>query len=750
LSQQQSTEPQTERATSDLQLWAGVECTVNRVGDRYFGQLERSGHDRRISDLDRFAELGIKALRQPVLWERVAPDGLRNADWSWSDQWLARLRELKVRPIVGLLHHGSGPRSTSLLDDDFPAKLAEYAAAVARRYPWVTDYTPVNEPLTTARFSGLYGHWYPHGKDDQSFLRALVNQCRATVLAMRAIRDVNPDARLIQTEDLGKTYSTPKLRYQADFENERRWLSIDLLLGRVNERHALWRYLEQAKAPVGHLRWLEQNPLRPDVLGFNYYLSSERFLDDDVRRYPRHLHGGNGRDAYVDVEAARLRFEGLGGARKLLREAWERDGLPLAITECHNGCTREEQLRWLAEVWQDCEELRSDKVDVRALTVWALLGSFDWNSLVARCDDWYEPGVFDLRAPQPRPTAIAHLVRKLATGEASHPVLDAPGWWRRSERFIHGGAIANSGKRLSGTAPFLTRRTPANPRPLLITGGTGTLGRAFARACVIRGLPYRLTVRSEMDIANARSVAAEFARIQPWAVINTAGYVRVDEAEADEQRCMRENANGPATLARECAKRGVKLVTFSSDLVFDGSNGAPYVESDTPNPLNAYGRSKLEAEQRVMRELASALVVRTSAFFGPWDQHNFVTIALRELAAKRNFQAANDVFVSPTYVPHLVNAVLDLMLDDERGIWHVANAGAVSWYELARCAAELASIPTDSLIGVPGSTLGLPAPRPRYSALTSEKGWIMPTLQNALERYMEDCEVPAAEEPKAA
>jgi dTDP-4-dehydrorhamnose reductase len=178
------------------------------------------------------------------LWERIAPNGLENADWSWTDERLKRLRGLQINPIIGLLHHGSGPRETSLVDPHFPDKFAEFALKIAERYPWVEAYTPVNEPLTTARFSGLYGFWYPHGKDNPTFARALLGQCRATVLAMKSIRRINPDAKLIQTEDLGKTYSTPKLRYQARFENERRWLTFDLLCGRVNAAHPMWSYLQ--------------------------------------------------------------------------------------------------------------------------------------------------------------------------------------------------------------------------------------------------------------------------------------------------------------------------------------------------------------------------------------------------------------------------------------------------------------------------------------------------------------------------
>src|SRR3954451_15465700 len=128
------------------ELWAGIECTVNRVGDVYFDQLELSRHASRVEDLERLAGLGVSAVRYPVLWERTAPEGLERADWTWPDTRLRRLRELSLRPVVGLVHHGSGPRTTGLVDARFPEQLARYARAVAERYPWVEDYTPVNEP----------------------------------------------------------------------------------------------------------------------------------------------------------------------------------------------------------------------------------------------------------------------------------------------------------------------------------------------------------------------------------------------------------------------------------------------------------------------------------------------------------------------------------------------------------------------------------------------------------------------------
>src|SRR5215203_365788 len=307
-----------------LQLWGGMECTVARIGDHYVDQVARTGHHERRGDLDRFAGLGLRTLRYPVLWERTVGEEAGAYDWRWSDQRLARLRDLGITPIVGLLHHGSGPRWTSLTDPAFPERLAAYTGAVAARYPWVQDYTPINEPLTTARFSGLYGHWYPHGCDDLTFFRTLLNQCRAVVLAMREIRKINPDARLIQTEDLGKTHGTSVLAYQVDLENERRFLSFDLLCGRVSEDHRLWSYLTRNGVAPHELEWFQEHACQPNILGINHYLSSERFLDHRLDRYPPDSWGGNGRHQYADVLASRVLEEGPAGPRALLSEVWDR------------------------------------------------------------------------------------------------------------------------------------------------------------------------------------------------------------------------------------------------------------------------------------------------------------------------------------------------------------------------------------------------------------------------------------------
>lgn len=726
------------RTTTPLELWGGVECTVNRVGDEYFDQLEHSGHATRVDDLDRFAALGIRTLRYPVLWERTAPDGPAHADWAWADERLARLRELGIRPIVGLVHHGSGPRHTDLTQRSFAEGLAEYARAVAARYPWVQDFTPVNEPLTTARFSGLYGIWYPHGCDARTFARALLTQCRAVVLAMHAIREVTPTARLLQTEDLGKTFSTPALARQSEFENERRWLTFDLLCGRVTPSHRMWGYLRAAGIPEPEIAWFLERPCPPDLLGVNYYITGERFLDERVGAYPPHTHGGNERRAYADLEAVRVCAEGVAGPRALLTEAWERYRLPIAVTETQLNCTREEQLRWLRQAWQSAQAARRDGADVRAVTVWALLGAFGWDGLLRRPPGRYEVGAFDVRGPQPRPTALAAMARSLANGEEyGHPAAAGAGWWRRPSRFLYHPVRAHR-----PPPPAESERSASDAvsgrRPIVVTGASSALADAVARLCDMRGLPCRLLGHTDVDIADDASVAAVLDHLNPWAVVNAADYAHVDAAEREPEACFRVNATGPAVLAAACARRGVALLTFSSDLVFDGRRDTPYVESDSVAPRGVYGRSKAAAEARVLQALPGALVVRTGPLFGPWEDNDFVTGALRHLAAGRRFVAPEDAVTSPTYVPDLVHAALDLLVDGERGLWHLANSGEVTLASLIRRAAELAGVDASRLEGSPIRALRPSAPPPPYRALGSERGVHLFPLATALANYVHD------------
>lgn len=422
----------------NLSIWGGVECTVNRVGDRFHDQLERTGHAARADDLDRIADLGIRTLRYPVLWERIerAPG---RYDFDWTDERMARLYAHGIEPIVGLVHHGSGPAWTHLHADEFVTGLARFAAVVAARYPWVTSFTPINEPLTTARFSGLYGHWYPHHRSDRGFARALSVELEATRAAMAAIRRVTPKARLVQTEDFGTVRGTPRIAYQAEFENHRRFLSLDWLAGKVGAHHPLFAWLiERAGVPRDVLASWVDDPCLPDVVGLNYYLTSDRFLDERVDLYPPHRHGHNGRHAYADVETVRVTDETITGHRLALETAYRRYHRPVALTEVHLGCTVDEQIRWLVEAWHGAKAARATGTPVEAITAWSLFGSCDWDSLVTEARGHYEPGAFDVRDGVAHPTALAEVIRELATtGTTTHVATREPGWWRRPERWLH-------------------------------------------------------------------------------------------------------------------------------------------------------------------------------------------------------------------------------------------------------------------------------------------------------------------------
>ena len=705
-----------------LELWVGAECTINRLGDVWHDQSAKTGFTQRATDLDRLASLGAKRVRLPVLWERADAGDSDNLDWRWPDFALRRTRELGMTPIVGLLHHGSGPGSTNLLDPAFADRLATYARRVAERYPDEAHWTPINEPVTTARFSGLYGLWYPHRSSDRDFVRILLNQIHATAAAMREIRKVNPSAELIQTDDVGHTRCTPGLQHQADFDNERRWVGFDLLCGRVDPHHPLWSFLVQSGATERELHALMDAPCPPNIVGINAYVTSERFLDQRLHLYPEKLHGGNGVDRYVDIETARVHGEPIHGFAGRVDEVWKRYGLPIAITEVHLGCTREEQLRWMQQAWQAAVHAREKGVDVRAVTAWAAFGAMDWNSLLTVDNRHYEPGLWDIRSDPPRLTALGQLASDLGHGRMpGHPVLGGAGWWQRDMRLqvpVHGEL----------------RSIPVSGAPLLIAGAPGSLAQTFARLCKMRGLPYRLLASGDLDVDDSTSVARALERHRPWAVVNAAGFEHEGDAELDGSQ-GRDRARGAEVLARACHAHDVRLLSFSTDQVFDGGQHIPYVEGDAVKPLNAYGLAKACAE-RLLAELAPhALVIRTSAVFGPWDRANLASRGITALERGDPWYVATDQVVSPTYGPDLVQASLDLLIDGERGIWHLTNESAVSWSEFALRIAATSGLPRSGIVPVASRALGQRTQRPAYSAMRSVRGRLMPTLDDALRRF---------------
>ena len=723
-----------ERGQKDLdptvELWGGPECTVNRLGNQWHDQLQRTGHADRLSDLDLIADLGIRTVRVPLLWERACATVNAPPDIRWARRYMGRVQELGLKPIIGLMHHGSGPQGTDLLDPHMPDALAKYAEYVALMFPDAEHFTPINEPLTTARFSGLYGHWYPHEKNDEAFVGCLVNQVIATVRAMGAIRCVIPHARLLQTEDLGRAEGTAEMLEQVRFENDRRWLSLDLLTGRVDEHHPLWWYLTgPGKCPLERLYWLQRNACPPDMIGINHYVESNRYLDHRLQMHPAVCHGSNGSVAYADIPAYRSPQAANATIADVLLEAWSRYQLPLALTECQLACTREEQIRWLRYQWRGALEARKAGVDIRAVTAWGLFGQYDWDSLLTRQAETYCAGAYDVRTGAPVPTGLARVIHSLAvTGDMQEPLSDQPGWWERDVRHSPGHGAATNG-------------AGDEHRPLLVVGGGGTLGGAFGRICRERGIPYRLLARTDLDIARPGSTRAALEHYRPWAVVNAAGYVDVDKAEAEAEACYRSNATGAIALARACAEAELPYLTFSSDLVFGEGPTDAILEDHRPGPLNVYGHSKVHAEEGVSAAHASALIVRTAGFFGPWDRYNFVWRVVERLAQGHGVYVPDDVIASYTYVPDLVHACLDLIIDRATGIRHVVNAGKTSWFRLAVLVAERAGMDRDLVKCCRADQMGWKAARPSFSALGTDHGLALPHYRDALERYFQHAPV---------
>ena len=415
-----------------LELWASPEPTFARLSALAVrDQLAETGHDVRPDDAERIAALGVDASRVPVLWERVAPEEPRTRDFREPALRLQSLRALGVEPIVTLLHHGSGPCYTDLLDPAFPLLFADYAEAAAKAFPWVRRWTPINEPLTTARFSTLYGLWYPNVRDDRAFGRAIVNETLAQQAALRRIRAVVPDAEFVLTEDLQRfSAADDGVSGYVDFLRERAFLSVELVAGRVDTAHPLAAFLrERCGVSDVELAVMRRDASPPDMVAFNHYPHSERHLFTAPD-------GTTG-----DVPATYVRGEPPPRAGPLLRAAASRLQLPLALGEVHVHAPAGERVRWLAQHLDDVRDLRADGIDVRALGAWAAFGMVDWHSLLRTRSRVIEDGVYTFAGPNgtPEPTAVADALRTYAaTGAIDGGVR---GWWERPERLRDLGAL---------------------------------------------------------------------------------------------------------------------------------------------------------------------------------------------------------------------------------------------------------------------------------------------------------------------
>lgn len=721
---------QVEDSKHSVEIWGGVECSVVRIDGTVHDQLKMNGHEDRLEDLDLFAGLGLRKLRYPLLWEKYISQ--KELFFVLHDERLKRMRSLGMEPIAGLLHHGSGPFDTDMMQDDFAERLADYAEIIASRYPWIEYYTPVNEPLTTARFSGLYGIWYPHKKDDYAFARMFLNELKGIVLSMQRIRQINPDAKLVQTEDIARIHSTPLLKSQADLENERKWLTYDVLTGKFDSDHIFWKYFIDIGIRKQDLDFFTNNVLPPDVCGFNYYVTSERFLDHRIQHYPDVCIGGNDFYDYADIEVVRVGNQSLAGIENLLREAINRYQLPVALTEIHLACTREEQLRWFYEAWIAVNNLHSEGHDIRGITAWSLLGSFDWNTLLQVKGAYYESGVFDIRSGKPRSTALADLVKSL-TGKANiqKNLLSIPGWWNRNVRIKY-----LEPKNLESRID-LEYSMYSGSSPILILG-KGAMSIAFEKLCRLRGLPAVSSRDLPIDHLTEDIILRLISQHRPWAIINTTNYSRIDDAELSPLECYKENTLIPKAIAQLCAMHGMRMLTFSSDQVFNGKKKQPYLEADQTDPLNVFGMSKKLAEEVILNINPEALIIRSGLLMNPFNNDDLLIELLFKNTTNQRRYLPSDIIVSPAYLPDLINTALDLLIDKETGIWHISGPEEVSYYDFARLAVGISGMQDIKVESIPSIRLASHALRPAYSVLTSASGITLPPLDMSINAYLSE------------
>jgi dTDP-4-dehydrorhamnose reductase len=275
----------------------------------------------------------------------------------------------------------------------------------------------------------------------------------------------------------------------------------------------------------------------------------------------------------------------------------------------------------------------------------------------------------------------------------------------------------------------------------LVTGCRGQVGAEVVRALSGRAEVHAFD-RQALDLADARAVERRLRDVRPELIVNAGAYTAVDRAETEVGLARAVNGVAPGVIAAEARRSGALLVHFSTDYVFDGTKPEPYVESDAPNPLNVYGRTKLEGERAIAAAGCDHLVLRTSWVYGARG-HNFLLTMLRLGATREELRIVDDQLGAPTSSRQLAGALLDLLLEGERerpveraqlerlraasGLYHATATGVVSWFAFAQAIfAEQERLPgrafnTPRLVAIPASEYPTPARRPANSRLNCDR-----------------------------
>ncbi len=308
--------------------------------------------------------------------------------------------------------------------------------------------------------------------------------------------------------------------------------------------------------------------------------------------------------------------------------------------------------------------------------------------------------------------------------------------------------------------PMNPERTSAGP--ILITGASGQLGAALVKGAQAAGFAYRAVQRPAFDFDNPASIAQICAETSPSLIINAAAWTAVDAAETNQDAAWRANRDGPATLAAYAAEQHIPLIHISTDYVFDGSKGAPYIESDQVAPLGVYGASKEAGERAVLSTGAAAMVLRTAWVFSA-GRANFARTMIEAGRKRPELRVVADQRGTPTAAPDLAAAILRIVALIQRtgwqprygGIFHATNQGVTTWHGFAtEIFAQAARHGETAPKIVPITTQEWPTPvrRPADSRLDGQKlaavfGITLPDWRDATRRVIADMLSPPASAP---
>jgi len=409
-----------------LHFGVGIEDTFvpqERPGERAIDEYVLTEHDIRWhTDLALAREAGAEFVRWGVPWYRVQPEPAR-FDWSWLDRVFARFAELGIRPIVDLMHYGTPLWMPRQFDDaDYPERVAEYSTRVAERYAdTVSDYTPLNEPMIHALFSGEYAYWPPYLAGESGLVRMVDQLARGFALAQQGMAQVLGTRGTFVHVDAGMRFDgnmdVPEVRATVERLRHQVFLVEDLVTGRVDEEHPLRDMLARHGVDDEALAWYSANIVHPDVYGLNYYpRHSTELIETGVR------HGGG----FADPRP--VRDDGTDGLFELLREGVGRYGTPVMISETCVTASVPEREAWLLESSAAVRRWRADGLNIVGYTWWPLFDMYEWtwrHSAAPREDHRLTMGLYELietpGALERRETALVAAFRREAARSQNDP-----------------------------------------------------------------------------------------------------------------------------------------------------------------------------------------------------------------------------------------------------------------------------------------------------------------------------------------